>query len=418
MSSQLNCHVGIDWGGTQHEVCVLDPNLKVLARRNFEHASERLSELGPWLLQATGCTTQQLKVGIEVPNGPVVLALQAQALEVFSINPLQSNRFRDRRSPDGAKDDRRDAFVIARALATDVDAFRPVPTADQHLLDALVHERDRLVKQKVKYSNQLKELLWSYFPAVLGAVKDVSQRWFLQLLQPAPTPDQARHLPLRSLRTLLKQHRIRRIDAETLQQLLRQPPLPGSDLIAPARAMEVQNLVQQFLLLLEQLATCNRQIKDALEASDNSPSADVDASASHSRYSDREILQSVPGLGIVTQAVLLSIAAAPVAQRDYEALRTLSGVAPVTKRSRRKLAVCQRRAVNRMLQSAVCHWAANACLHDARCKQKYQALRERGKSHGQALRTVADRLLNIVCAMLRNNTLYQAPPTLEEAAWS
>ena len=95
MSSQLNCHVGIDWGRTQHEVCVLDPNLKVLARRNFEHASEQLSELGPWLLQATGCITQQLKVGIEVPNGSVVLALQAQALEVFSINPLQSNRFRD-----------------------------------------------------------------------------------------------------------------------------------------------------------------------------------------------------------------------------------------------------------------------------------------------------------------------------------
>ena len=171
--------------------------------------------------------------------------------------------------------DRRDALVIARALATDVDAFRPVPvlTADQHLLEALVHERDRLVKQKVKYSNQLKELLWSYFPAVLGAVKEVSQRWFLQLLQQAPTPDQARHLPLRSLRTLLKQHRIRRIDAENLQQLLRQPPLPGSDLIATARAMEVQNLVQRFLLLLEQLATCNRQIKDVLEASENSPSA-------------------------------------------------------------------------------------------------------------------------------------------------
>lgn len=418
MLSHLNCHVGIDWGRSRHEVCVLDPNLQILARRNFDHTSEQLNQLVPWLLQTTACSTQQLKVGIEVPNGPVVLNLQAYGLDVFSINPLQSNRFRDRRSPAGAKDDRRDAFVIARALATDDAAFRlaPVLTEDQHLLHALVHERDELVKQKVKYSNQLQELLWSYFPAVLEAIKDVSQRWFLQLLQKAPTPDQACRLRLGSLRQLLKKHRIRRIDAPTLQQLLRQPPLLGTNLIAPAQAMKVQNLVQRFLLLLEQLETCDRQIQDAIEASANSASADDEASDNGSHYSDTEILQSVPGLGINTLAALFSEAAPAVAQRNYEALRTLSGVAPVTKCSGRKRVVSQRRAVNRLLQKAVHHWAANACLRDARCKQKYQALRQRGKTHSQALRTVGDRLLNVVCAMLRNNTLYQVPPSLKKTA--
>ena len=416
MLSQLNFfHVGIDWGRTQHEICVLDPNLQILARRNFYHTSEQLSQLVPWLLQTTGCGTQQLKVGIEVPNGPVVLTLQAYGLDVFSINPLQSNRFRDRLSPAGAKDDRRDAFVIARALATDYEAFRlaPVLTADQHLLRASVHERDKLVKQKVKYSNQLQELLWSYFPAVLEATKDVSQRWFLQLVQRAPTPDQARRIHLSTLQKLLKKHRIRRIDAPTLQQLLHQPPLLGTNLIAPARAMEVQHLVQRFLLLLDQLETCDRRIKDIIDANDNSASADDDANANDTHYSDTEILRSVPGLGIVTLAVLLSEAAPAVEQRNYAALRTLSGVAPVTKRSGRKLVVCQRRAVNGLLQNAVHHWSANACQRDARCRQNYQALRQRGKPHSQALRTVGDRLLNVVCAMLRNNTLYQAPPSLK-----
>ncbi len=179
---------------------------------------------------------------------------------------------------------------------------------------------------------------------------------------------------LSSLRQLLKKQRIRRIDVTTLQQLLRQPPLLGTNLIAPAQATKVQNQVQRFLVLLEQLETCNRQIKDDIEAGDHSASAEDEASVNGTRYSDTEILRSVPGLGIFTMARLLSEAAPAVAQRNYEALRTLSGVAPVTKSSRRKLVVCRRRAFNRLLQKAGHHWADNACLHDALCKQKISGL--------------------------------------------
>ena len=40
----------------------------------------------------------------------------------------------------------------------------------------------------------------------------------------------------------------------------------------------------------------------------------------------------------------------------------------------------------------------------------------RGHSHGRALRTVADRLLYVVCTMLRNATLYQPPPDPQPSA--
>ena len=42
----------------------------------------------------------------------------------------------------------------------------------------------------------------------------------------------------------------------------------------------------------------------------------------------------------------------------------------------------------------------------ARSKAKYEELRSRGQSHGRALRGVADRLLVVMCAMLRDATLY------------
>ena len=52
------------------------------------------------------------------------------------------------------------------------------------------------------------------------------------------------------------------------------------------------------------------------------------------------------------------------------------------------------------------HWSRVAVQHDPVSRAKYRALRARGHSHGRALRSIADRLLAIACAMLRTNTCF------------
>ena len=54
---------------------------------------------------------------------------------------------------------------------------------------------------------------------------------------------------------------------------------------------------------------------------------------------DAEILKSLPGVGRIVLATLLAEAHDPLRRRDYQALRCLSGVAPVTKRSGKSLIV-------------------------------------------------------------------------------
>ena len=72
----------------------------------------------------------QVRVAIEVPHGPVVESLLAADFAVHSINPRQLDRFRDRFSPSGCKDDRRDAEVLADSLRTDGDtAAKPAGDA-------------------------------------------------------------------------------------------------------------------------------------------------------------------------------------------------------------------------------------------------------------------------------------------------
>ena len=56
----------------------------------------------------------------ETPRGLVVESILERGYSIFSVNPKQLDRFRDRHTIAGAKDDRRDAFVLADSLRTDL----------------------------------------------------------------------------------------------------------------------------------------------------------------------------------------------------------------------------------------------------------------------------------------------------------
>src|SRR3954449_3086338 len=95
-----------------------------------------------------------------------------------------------------------------------------------------------------------------------------------------------------------------------------------------------------------------------------------------------------------------------ISRQDYAALRTLSGVAPVTKRSGKSCIVTMRYAAQVRLRNAVFHWARVAVLNDPTCRRRYAALRARGHSYGRALRGVADRLLGVACVLLQRGMLF------------
>jgi transposase len=124
------------------------------------------------------------------------------------------------------------------------------------------------------------------------------------------------------------------------------------------------------------------------------------------RQRDAEILASLPGVGRIVLATLLAEAFEPLQRRDYAALRSLAGVAPVTKRSGKSCIVVRRQACHDRLANALYHWARVATQHDPTSRAKYAALRSRGHTHGRAIRSVGDRLLNVACSMLKAGTLF------------
>ena len=134
-------------------------------------------------------------------------------------------------------------------------------------------------------------------------------------------------------------------------------------------------------------------------------------------HRDVEILQSLPGVGRIVTATMLTEATGPMADRDYPTLRAYAGAAPVTKRSGKRAAfVHMRYACKRRLRQALYHWSRVSIQHDLAARGYYDALRARGHGHARALRSVADRWLRILVAMLTTRTLYDPSRFVSAAA--
>ena len=397
---------GVDWASNKHDVSLTDDVGKTLGRRIFEHSGTGLAQMVDWLLRESGAAPEDIHVAIETPHGAVVETLLERGFKVYAINPKQLDRFRDRFTVAGAKDDRRDGDVLASSLRTDPQAFRALTQADPEIVELREWSRmaDAHGHDLRRYMNRLHDQLLRYFPAFLALEGDDDVAWKLELLQMAPTPAMARSLPRAKLARLIKTHRVRCHDADELLAILRaQAPAVSEATVAAAKA-NVLSLLRSIRLAAEQLKEANaelgRRTAALCEPEETEPG--------QIKQRDAAILHSSPGMGKIVLATLLAEAPQAVRERDYHALRCHGGVAPVTRQSGKRRYVVRRLACNRRLRNACYHWARNAIKNDARCRAKYDALRARGKSWGRALRSIADHLLYVACAMLEAGTLYDA----------
>src|SRR5262249_36167499 len=158
---------------------------------------------------------QRVAVAIEVPRGAIVEGLVERGFHVFAINPKQLDRFRDRHSVAGGKDDRRDAFVLADSGRTDRPSFLRLPLAAPHLslFSELWSVEEAMAAEFLGMANRLREQLQRFYPRMLQLCSAADEPWLWDLLTMAPTPAHAMLLSEEQVQRVLKAHRIRRIKA-------------------------------------------------------------------------------------------------------------------------------------------------------------------------------------------------------------
>ncbi len=164
--------------------------------------------------------------------------------------------------------------------------------------------------------------------------------------------------------------------------------------------------VQRLLPILRATHRQRRECQAELRKLVNQLTKEEDESE---RPSDMAILMSMPGIGYRIASVLFAEASRAIQERKLQPLRRLAGIAPVSRRSggRAKTpVVSMRRAAHRRLRDAVHNWMGIAIRYDERARALYERQRAKGNTYARALRTVADRMLAVLVAALRERRLY------------
>ncbi len=394
--------VGIDWAEQQHEVEVMAESGQRLRSLRIAHGVEGLTKLQETIAEFAS-DPSQVVVGVESDHGLLVNALVASGYAVYPINPLTAARYRDRHSLAGAKSDGRDAVMLANVIRTDRHRLRPLAGDSEEALEIRARARAhfRAIQLQGQLRNQLRSLLLEFYPAVLPLLAADDIRDALAVLAVAATPALGRSLSRSKLESTLRRHgRQRNVAgrAGEIQAMLRAPQL---DLQRPrlisAYADEVASLTRLLLQVRQELAGLEVQMTAAFRV-----------------HPDAKILLSFTGLADILGARVLGESGDdPTRYVDASARRNYSGNAPVTRASGKKREVTRRVVRNRRLANATFGWAESAVRHSPGARRLYQRLRSRGQTHNAATRVVANKLVGVLHACLRDRTLYD-----EQRAWS
>jgi transposase len=400
----------VDWAKRKHDVVLMTPDGRVLEHLVLSHDDQGFEKLHQ-RIDATGVAPCSVFMAIETPHGSVVASCLLRRYCVFVLNPKQVDRFRDRYFLSGAKDDRRDAEVLASALRTDLKCFREVRPASEarRVLEQTLRLHDSLVEQRTALLNQFGELIHEYFPQFEEACEDLGAAWVRAFWKMAPTASVAQSLSEEAISELLKKHRVRRIDAKTVLARVSAKPLPLLPGVEKACVMHIRVLVEQLELVCKHLQASGAELRSLINSIRGEDRHDANGDR---QLSDVDIIESLPGAGPYVTAILLADARDELGARSYERLRAVAGVAPVTMKSANKRAVIMRQASRPRLRRGVYHMARIAVMNEESLKARYSALRASGKSHGLALRIVADSMLRALTSMLKERTCWRSPATM------
>jgi transposase len=387
-------YVGIDWAEAHHDVCLLDADGQLLARRRVSEGLEGVAMLHA-LLGEHAERPEEVVVGIETDRGLLVTALLAAGYLVYAINPLAAARYRERHVTSRAKSDRGDAKVLAELVRTDRHNHRPV-AADSQLLEAikvLARSHQNLIWTRQRQLNALRSALREFYPAALAAFDELGHPDALAVLRLAPEPDRGRRLSTTQIVAALRRGgRRRNLErrAAEIQNALRAPQLAAPPLVTEAYAVTVAALVEVVASLDAQVAVVEAKLAERFE-----------------EHPDAAILRSQPGLGSILGArVLAEFGDAPNRYADAKARRNYAGTAPIARASGTSHVVVARLARNRRLFDACYQWALCALTASPGARAYFDARNPGPHTAKVARRKLANKLVGVLHGCLTHRERY------------
>jgi len=383
--------VGVDAGKEIHWATMVDARSEELVSRKVDNDEADLVSLIDEVLSFGTNVTW----AVDQPGGSASLLLGLlweRGQRVVYVAGIAVDRARDAYRGE-SKTDARDARVIADQARMRHDLSELKPNADLLAgLQLLVAHRHDLVADQTRAITRLRDALMTLFPGLERAL-DFKTKGALELVARYQTPAAIRRAGRRRIEAHLRSKGVRSaaavadraITAASAQSV----ELPAQDVAARL----VADLASQVLVLKGRIAKVDEEIE-----------------ARFFCHPQAALLTSLPGMGALLGAEFLVAVGDLSAFDSADRLAAYAGLTPVSRDSGKRTGNHRRMQGGNKVLKRVCYQSAFASLRNPQSRAFYDRKRGEGKRHHQAVIALARRRVNVLWAMLRDETLFK--PTI------
>ena len=399
--------VGVDLGLDRNVAVVINGGGRRLARFAFPHDRDGYDYLRRRLMKAQkDHEAPAVLVGMEPSNHfwkLLAAELERHHLAYRLVNPYTVKKHREGDQLDRSKDDVRDAFAIADLLRTGKFTETQLLHGQYAELRQYSTLYERLRCEIVRQKNRLHSAVGQLFPELKRVFKDIFGQTAMAMLY--------NHAAAVVVRDLSEESFIAAVRLSFAGKRLSLSKLRRAHALA-ATSVGVQHGVQALQLMVQQqletLALLMRLWEDARTAL-----TDPFLALPESRY-----ILSVHGIGLVSAAIILAEIGDPSHYHNGRQWVKLAGSQPVPNISGRKTR--SRTPMSRKgrprLRTTLFFVVIRLVQVDDAFGRQYLYFQQREKNpltKMQALGALMNKLLRILWALVRNQTLYN--PAFEQA---
>ena len=390
--SQFTAIIGIDWADKKHDVCVQDTKT---GRRHASQVRHRAEELDEWARSLHRRYGGPIAVALELSKGPIVSVLQKyDFFVIFPIDPSTLANHRKAFTPSGAKDDPTDAEFALKLLLTHTEHFKPLnpQSVEMRTLMVLVEQRRKLMSDRVRITNRLRNALKQYYPQTLEWFDHIDTHLFCDFIKRWPSLEQARRARKSTLETFFREHNMNRkaLLESRIQAIKSAMPLTEDEAVIVPYRLQAQMLVAQLEVALESIKIYDSEI-----------------AAVAPQHPDYGLFNVLPGAG-PTLAPRLLVAFGEQRERFASAaeVQKYGGIAPVTKRSGQSTWIHWRWQCPTFLRQTFVEWSAQTINKSYWAGLYYYQQRAKGCSHQTAVRALAFKWIRILYRCWKTRTPY------------
>jgi transposase len=381
---------GLDVGKEFHWAHLLDASGREVLSRKVENDEADILKL----IDEALSLAKEIVWAVDQPGGGAALLLALlweRNLRVLYIPGLSVDRARDTYRGE-SKTDARDAHLIAdqARMRSDLSELRAGEQELAELQLLLARRRDLIIDQG-RTITRLREALLSLFPALERAL-DLNSKGPLILLTHYQTPAKLRRAGHKRVATYLRNRGVKGSNKVAHKAL------------AAARAQSVSLPAQDVASrIVAELA------KDVLALKERIESIDEEIGERFFARPEARILTSLPGMGPILGAEFLVAVGDIRTFESADRLAAYAGLVPAARDSGKRVGYHRRmRGGNKTLKRVFYQSAFSSLRGCAESRAFYDRKRAEGKRHTQALIALARRRINVLWAMLRDETTFES----------